>query len=102
MSRNRFAAKIDVNQPEMVKTLRSIDGVTVELNHDDILVGYKGRTYWFEIKDPNKLFKKDGSFAKGQIKPSQQKILDEWHGHYRIVWEMDMILEDIGIKAKSL
>ena len=89
--------KVDANQPELVKALRKITGVTVQLDIDDILVGYKGRNYWYEIKDPEKVFKKDGTFNKGEIKPSQTKLLAEWKGHYKIVWSLDMILDDIGI-----
>jgi hypothetical protein len=68
---------------------------------DDILVGYKGETYWYEIKDPEKLFNKDGTFRKGEIKPSQEKLLAEWKGHYKIVWNLEMILEDMGVNDGS-
>jgi len=98
LSKHRRAARIDSNQPEIVKALRKIPGVTVHLDMDDILVGYKGVNYWYEIKDPEKLFKKDGTFNKGEIKPSQVKLIDGWMGHYKIVWSLDMILEDIGIQ----
>ena len=97
MSKHRRAAKIDANQNDIVDALRKIPGVTVQPSMDDILVGYKGVTYWYEIKDPVKLFNKDGSFRKGEIKPSQQKLLAEWKGHYKIVWTLGMILEDIWI-----
>ena len=60
MSKYRQAAKIDANQPDIVKDLRKIKGVTVELNHDDILVGYKGITYWYEIKTPESVSKQTG------------------------------------------
>jgi hypothetical protein len=96
--KNRTAAKIDENQPDIVKTLRSIPGVTVELNHDDILVGYKGVTYWFEIKDPAKTLNKDGTYRKGAIKPSQKKLLKEWTGHYEVVNSIDQILKTLVIK----
>lgn len=96
----RRAARIDANQPEIVKALRAIHGVTVALEHDDIFVGYKGRNYWFEIKDPEKVFNKDGSFKKGAIKDSQVKLQNDWKGHYKIVWTLDMILEDMGIIKK--
>lgn len=52
MSRNRYAAKSDANQKEIVKSLRKL-GFSVETNHDDILVGANGVTYWIEIKNPN-------------------------------------------------
>lgn len=84
----RRAARIDENQPEIVEALRAIEGVTVEVNHDDLLVGYAGNTYWYEIKVG----------PKSEIKKSQYKLLDEWTGHYKIVWSLQMILNDMGIK----
>ena len=87
MSKYRRAARIDGNQNDIVDALRSIDGVTVELGHDDILVGHNGVTYWYEVK----------AGPKSVIKPSQKKLLAEWTGHYEIVWSLDMILEDMGI-----
>jgi len=97
MSKHRQAARIDANQPAIVKALRDIAGVTVQLDMDDVIVGYKGVNYWYEIKDPEKVFNKDMTFKKGAIKDSQTKLLDEWTGHYKIVWSLDMILDDIGI-----
>ncbi len=95
----RRAARIDENQKDIVDALRGIPGVTVEVGHDDCLVGHKGFTYWYEIKDPDKVFKKDGTFKKGAIKESQIKLDENWKGHYKIVWSLQMILEDIGIKT---
>ena len=80
----RRADRIDANQPEIVKELRD-KGYSVELSHDDILVGYKGYTFWYEIK----------TGPKAKIKPSQLKLLDEWQGHYKIVWTAEMIINDI-------
>ena len=88
MSKFRYAAKIDSNQPAIVKALRDIYGVTVQTGHDDILVGYKGKTYWFEIKVNE----------KSVVKDSQVKILSEWKGHYEIVWSIDQILKTLEIK----
>jgi hypothetical protein len=85
MSKYRRAAKIDSNQPEIVKALRQIPGVTVQLGHDDILLGYKGFTFWYEIK----------TTEKSVVKESQKKILSEYTGHYRIVSSVDQILDDI-------
>jgi len=92
MSKHRRAAKIDSNQPAIVKALRKINGVTVELNHDDILVGYKGITYWFEIKNIN---------GKNRKQESQIKLEKEWKGHYRIVSNIDEILFDIGLLTST-
>jgi len=98
LSKHRRAARIDENQPALVKELLKIPGISVQLDMDDILIGYEGRTYWYEIKDPEKVFNKSGAFKKGAIKPSQNKLLAEWTGHYQIVWSLDMILDDIGIE----
>ena len=87
MSKFRRAARIDKNQNQIVDELRSIAGLSVQVGHDDILVGYKGKTYWYEIK----------AGAKSEIKESQKKILAEYSGHYKIVYTVDQILEDIKL-----
>jgi hypothetical protein len=98
LSKWRRAAKIDANQPAIVKALRKIPGVTVQTGMDDLLVGYKGFTYWFEIKEPEKVSKKTGEILESAIKPSQVKLRDTWTGHYSIVWSLEQILAELGIK----
>ena len=78
--------RIDANQPQIVKELRA-RGISVELDHDDILVGYDGKTYWYEIK----------TGEKAVVKDSQKKLLAEYKGHYKIVWSTEMILADMGL-----
>ena len=95
MSKYRQAARVDENQGEIVGMLRSM-GATVQTGMDDILVGYKGRTFWFEIKDPEKTLKKDGSFKVGAIKDSQIKLQAEWRGQYQIVSSFEEIIEAIS------
>jgi hypothetical protein len=97
LSKHRRAAKIDSNQPEIVKALRAINGVTVQLSMDDILVGYKGVSYWYEIKEPETVSNVTGQVRPSAIKDSQHKLIAEWKGHYKIVWNIDQILKDIGI-----
>ena len=82
---HRKAAKIDSNQKDVVSALRMIPGVSVEVGHDDILVGYNGKTYWFEIK----------SKAKSPLKPSQVKLVEKWRGHYQVVHSLEEILNSI-------
>jgi hypothetical protein len=84
----RRADRVDANQPEIVKELRKLDGVTVQVGMDDILVGYEGRSYWFEIK----------TGPKATVKESQLKLLDNWKGHYSIVWSVEMITNELGYK----
>ncbi len=89
MSKHRQAAKVDNNQAEIVDMLRQIPGVSVSVGHDDILVGCRGKTYWYEIK----------ATEKSPVKSSQNKLKSEWRGHYEIVWSLEMILKDMGIKT---
>ena len=91
--------KIDNNQVSIVKVLRKIPGITVEVGHDDLLLGYKGKTYWFEIKNPDCVSKRTGKVLPSKIKPSQKKLLKTFTGHYSIVWKLEQILNQIGLEA---
>lgn len=97
MSKNRYAAKIDKNQPDIVKALRKINGVTVQLAMDDILIGYKGTNYWIELKEPETISKKTGKINESAIKDSQKKLRIEWKGQYSIVTSLNEILIIMGI-----
>ena len=81
MSKYRRAARVDSNQGTIRQELEEIPGITVEVGHDDILVGYQGKTYWFEIK----------TGPKAEVKKSQKKLSKNWTGHYSIVWSTEMI-----------
>ena len=96
MSKYRRAAKVDSNQNIIVANLRSIPGCTVQLGMDDILVGFKGKNYWFELKEPGKVSKKTGMIRESAIKPSQKKLREEWKGQYLIVSNIEQILEVIN------
>lgn len=96
MSKYRRAAKIDENQPEIVKGL-SIPGVSVQVGHDDILVGYRGKTYWFEIKTEGCKSKKTKKILDSKKKDSQITLEKTWTGHYKIVTTIEEILREIGI-----
>lgn len=84
MSKWRRAARTDANQTQIVKELRSL-GYSVEPGHDDLLIGYRGKTFWYEIK----------TGPKAVVKESQKKLLAEYKGHYKIVWSTEMIIDDI-------
>jgi len=87
----KYAKKIDANQPAIVAALRDIPGVSVEVDHDDIFIGREGKNYWIEVKESE----------KASLQPSQEKLLANWKGHYMIAWNLDMILEEIGIRVPS-
>ena len=87
----RRAAKIDRNQPEIVKVFRQLGWYVLnisQLKHCcDICVSKNGRTVMVEIKD-------------GEKPPSQRKLTsgeiefkDAWQGEYRIVNCVDDVLE---------
>ena len=86
----RYAKKTDDNQNDLVEKLRELPGVTVEVDHHDILVGRNGKTYWFEIKSSKP--------SPSKLRKSQKDLLKEWRGHYKIVWTLDQILEEIGCR----
>lgn len=94
--------KIDENQTVIVTLLRSIPGVTVETGKDDILVGCmdnKGipRTWWFEIKNPDKVSPVTGQIRPSALQKSQQATLKKWTGQYNVVSSLDEILAIIGL-----
>ncbi len=86
----------DANEPEIVNTLSSIPGVQVLTNMDDIMVGYSGINYWFEIKTPN-AYRKDGKLKKGSLTPAEQERRDTWPGHYAIIKSADDAMRIMGI-----
>jgi len=97
LSKHRYAKKVDANQPEIVKQLRKL-GMSVELDHDDIIVGHKGLTFWFEIKSLECVSAKTGKVLDSKKKACQIELEQSFKGHYRIVSTLDEILEDMGIK----
>jgi Holliday junction resolvase len=69
------AAKVDRNQPEVVKALRD-RGASVQPLHGvhggvpDLLVGFRGRNYMIEVKDG----------SKGSLTQRQVEWHDDWAG----------------------
>ena len=93
MSKHRYSAKIDANQPAIVAELRK-RGFSVETGMDDILVGKDDKTCWFEIKNPDCVSKKTGLILDSAKKAHQIELEKTWKGHYRIVSSVEEILED--------
>ena len=77
----RTAARIDLNQPEIVAALRKI-GATVQHLHTigagcpDILVGYRGQNILMEIKMPGKAY---------QLTPDEFLWHAAWQGSVWVV-----------------
>lgn len=89
------AARVDANQPEIVKALRSV-GATVEHLHavgkgcPDISVGWRGVNYFLEIKDGAK------PPSKRELTPAQKDWHAGWKGQVAVVCNVDEALAAIG------
>ena len=97
MTRRYQVKNTDDNEKDIVKALRKIPGVKVETDKDDILIGYRGRTYWIEIKNPDDVDKNGNPYKRDNDTYRKQKELqDNWPGHYQICTTLDEILFEIG------
>lgn len=81
-----------------MSALLSIPGVTVEKDHDDILVGWKGRTFWYEVKSDRAVSRRTGRVLDKEKRKSQRRLEDRWTGHYKVVSSLDEILKDMGLQ----
>jgi hypothetical protein len=91
----RRIARIDGNQKQIVEQLRRL-GVTVLHTYQlkncfDILVGYEGKNYAFEIKDGSK------PKSARKLTEGEQKFFDGWLGQVDKVESTDEICKIIGI-----
>jgi len=88
------AAKVDENQPEIVKAFRRL-GFTVLIisqlkNCCDIIVSKKGRTIAVEIKDGKKLP------SQRKLSEGEQKFRDNWQGEYALIESIDDVIEIVS------
>jgi len=79
----RRANRIDDNQNDIVAALRKA-GATVRVISQgegipDLLVGFRGETILFEVKDGNK------PPSARTLTPAEKKFFDEWEGGLCIV-----------------
>lgn len=87
----RTAARIDANQPEIVAALRGVGATVLHLhqlkNCCDLLVGYRGRTFLMEVKDPAQ------PLSKRQLTPGEAEFARTWRGTpYHVVHTADEAL----------
>lgn len=68
----RYAAKRDDNEPEIIAALLEL-GASVHplITPIDLLVGYKGRTWLMEVKNPKGL---------NRTTPDQERFMSTWLG----------------------
>jgi hypothetical protein len=88
----RRAARVDGNQAEIVELLRDIPGVKVAITSavgngfPDVIVGYRGFNFAFELKDPSK------PKADQELTECQQKWHSEWTGQVQKVFSLKEII----------
>jgi hypothetical protein len=80
----RTAARVDANQPAIVSALRQVGATVLHLhqlkNCFDLLVGYRGRTFIMEIKDPAQ------PPNKRKLTEGEASFRDSWRGStYHVV-----------------
>jgi hypothetical protein len=91
----RRAARVDANQNEIVETLRRVGASVAVTSHvgggfPDIVVGFRGVNYLFEIKDGSK------PPSKRRLTEDEQGWHDGWNGEVIVVNSADEALKEIG------
>jgi hypothetical protein len=88
----RRAARVDSNQYEIVQALRGIPDLSVAVTSrvgqgfPDLVVGYRGATFLFELKDPTK------PKADQELTPEQTKFHAAWKGQIQKVFSLKEII----------
>jgi len=90
------ARKVDSNQRMIVTNLRKIPNLSVFCTHmvgkgfPDIVVGYKGKNYLFEIKDGSK------SESQRKLTIAEHSFFMNWRGQVNVANSLDDILNIIN------
>lgn len=88
--------KVDANQKQLVSSLRCIPNLSVFCTHmigkgfPDIVVGYKGKNYLFEIKDGTK------AESQRKLTIAEHSFFMNWRGQVNIANNLDDILKIIN------
>lgn len=70
MKRLAHAKRRDANEPEIVRVLRKFGATVVLLDNPvDLLVGYRGKNFLFEVKTEN-----------GSLNKKQKQFIEDWKG----------------------
>lgn len=91
--------RVDDNQQEIVKELRAA-GCTVAITSSlsgfvDIVVGYDGKNYLYEIKDGKK------PLSQRKLTPAEEKFHAAWKGHVKVITCSTEALEEITSVTSS-
>jgi len=87
----RRAARVDTNQPEIVKAFRDLGWYVLIIsqlkNCCDIIVSKNGRTIAVEIKDGSK------PPSQQRLSQGEIKFKKEWQGEYALITSIDDVTE---------
>lgn len=94
----RYAARKDANQGPIVEGLRAV-GATVDIldgrGRPDLLVGYRGRNWLLEVKDPAQ------PPSARQLTPAQREWHAGWRGQKAVVETLEEALVVIGAVRRT-
>lgn len=90
----RVKARKDANHVQVVKQLRkagvSVLDIAVLKNCCDIVCGFRGKNYLFEIKDPNK------TPSQKRLTPGEEIFHKTWYGQVNVIETADEALRLMG------
>lgn len=90
------AKKTDANEKAIIKGLEAIPGcLVVPIGKPvDLLIGYNGKTFLVEVKNPE---------GKNKLEPAQVEFINEWKGgEIGVVRTLDEALVAIGHNVSGL
>lgn len=100
----RRAARADANQPEIVEALRKVGAKVAHLHVApgllDLLVGFRGRLYWVEVKDGRK------KPSDRELTPAEKTVFKEWREFVEVgaiakVESVDDAMRVIGLDTRN-
>lgn len=92
------AARVDANHGSIVRALRKL-GLTVQSLAEvgdgcpDIVCGFRGKNYLFEIKDPSQ------PPSHRKLTPAETKFYMEWRGQVNVIHSVEEALKVVGIEV---
>lgn len=99
----RRAAKVDVNQAEIVAALRDVGATVTSLatvgnGCPDLVVGFRGRNYLLEVKPPGGV---RGGVSRQTLTEAERDWHRTWRGQRAIVTSVEQALYAIGAARKQ-
>jgi len=99
MSLHRYAAKRDVNEPEIIEALRKLPRCSVQQlsgkGVPDLLISYRNVLFLMEVKLP---LSKRGGDSHSVLTADQEAWHREWLGEVHIVRSIEDAFKVLGIK----